>query len=186
MATFFGRVFSSADKVFTEDMLRPEKQSLEDYIDGINNIVETQKRVATHYFKDGSIDYACPPLAAILNIMVHGEYEGMTAESPEFRAMFEREQILASDWYQERLVAAKKVRERLWRRHTEYLSKFLDKPYYKSELDRLDVHNKLEHAKARLAEVEQRDSLVGTIGTDPALVDFQYSEPAKHLQDAAT
>ena len=43
------------------------------YVDGVNNVYEAQLRVAQQYFEDGSIDDACPPLEALLHIMVHGE-----------------------------------------------------------------------------------------------------------------
>ena len=76
VTTFFGRMFSAADTVFTEDMLRPELQSMEDFVDGLDNIIETQRTVALNYFKDGSIDVACPPLKALLHIMAYGEFEG--------------------------------------------------------------------------------------------------------------
>ena len=53
---FFGRVFNfNPDSVVPEDMLKPELQGMSDYVDGIVNIVETQKRIADHYFDDGSV-----------------------------------------------------------------------------------------------------------------------------------
>ncbi len=186
VATFFGRVFSSADKVFTDDMLRPELQSMEDYIDGINNIVETQKRVALNYFEDGSAEYACPPLKAVLHIMAYGEFEGMTSESPEIRDLFDREKIIESDWYQKRLDAAKHVRRSLWQRHVEYLDRFTKKPLYEGELGRLDVHEKLQRAKDHLASLANDRDTTGTIGTDPALVDFTNNETSQQLENAAS
>lgn len=187
VATFFGRVFSSADKVFTEDMLRPELQSLEDYIDGISNIVETQKRVAMNYFRDGSIDFACPPLKAILHVMAYGEYEGMTAASPELRQLFDRESIVSSDWYRARLDAAHHVRRSLWERHVNYLDHFLEKPFYQSELERLNVRGKLEHAREKLAALQHQDrDMTGTIGTDPVLVDFSPRESPEQLENASS
>ena len=60
---FFGRVFNHPHAVFTDDMLRPELQDLDIFVDGMDNIVTTQKRVAKMYFDDGSIEQACPPLA---------------------------------------------------------------------------------------------------------------------------
>ena len=65
---------------FPEEMLRPEKQSLELFAAGVDAIVEAQRRVALNYFEDGSVDSACPPLKALLHIMAHGEYEGMGLE----------------------------------------------------------------------------------------------------------
>ncbi len=74
---FLGRLFETPDAVFTEEMLRPEKQSLELFAAGVDAIVEAQRRVALNYFEDGSVEAACPPLKALLHIMAHGEYEGM-------------------------------------------------------------------------------------------------------------
>lgn len=171
VATFFGRVFSSPDRVFTDEMLEPERQSMEDFVDGIENIVETQKRVASLYFDDGSVEYACPPLKALLHVMVHGEYEGMTIDAPELRGLFDRDAMLKSDWYQARLEAASRVRTSLWERHVAYLEAFLEKPMYKGEFERLDVQAKLEESKAKLAAVKGQPVLEGTLGVDPTLVD---------------
>lgn len=179
MSAFFGRVFSAPDKVFTDDMLRPELQSEEDFVDGIENIVETQQRVAQNYFDDGSIQFACPPLQALLHIMTYGDYDGMTAESSELRSLFDRDSMLSSDWYNERLDAASKVRAALWQRHVEYLERFLEKPFYKNELERLEVTQKLERARQKLDAVEGSPVLTGTLGVDPALIDSPSREPAE-------
>ena len=56
---FFARVFNQPHAVLTEKMLRPELQSLEIFVEGIDNIIATQKRVAQLYFNDGSV--AQPP-----------------------------------------------------------------------------------------------------------------------------
>ena len=97
---FLGRLFETPDAVFTEEMLRPEKQSLELFAAGVDAIVEAQRRVALNYFEDGSVDAACPPLKALLHIMAHGAYEEMKLDDPSFRELFEREAVLRSDWYQ--------------------------------------------------------------------------------------
>ena len=173
VATFFGRMFTAPDSVFTEDMLSPEQQSMADYIDGIDNITSTQRKVALNYFEDGSIEAACPPLKALLHIMAHGQFEGKALTDPAIRGLFARETTLESDWYAARLDAKVKVDEALWKRHIAYLQDFLKKPNYQSELDRLKVTKRLENAKFRLAEISNpayRASLVGTIGADPELV----------------
>ena len=89
--------------VFPEEMLRPEKQDLADFVAGVDAIVEAQRPVARDYFEDGSVEAACPPIRALLHIMAYGEYEGMRAYDPRIRGMFTRESLLASDWYRERL-----------------------------------------------------------------------------------
>ena len=43
---FFGKIFDNPGAVFTDEILRPEIQDMEVYVDGINNIVEAQQRVA--------------------------------------------------------------------------------------------------------------------------------------------
>jgi hypothetical protein len=40
---FFGRVFNHPHAVFTEEMLRPELQDLDIFVDGMDNIVATQQ-----------------------------------------------------------------------------------------------------------------------------------------------
>ena len=100
---FLGRLFETPDAVFTEEMLRPEKQSLELFASGVDAIVEAQRRVALNYFADGSVEAACPPLKGLLHIMARGNYEEMCLNDPRFRKLFNREGVLASGWYRERL-----------------------------------------------------------------------------------
>src|SRR5581483_2384324 len=73
---FLGRLFETPDAVFTEAMLRPEKQDLAMFAAGVDAIVEAQTRVAKQYFEDGSVEAACPPLKALLHIMACGSYNG--------------------------------------------------------------------------------------------------------------
>lgn len=173
VATFFGRIFSAPDTVFTEEMLKPELQSMEDFVDGLDNIIETQRTVALNYFADGGVDAACPPLKALLHIMAYGQYEGKTLRDPEIRELFTREAMLKSDWYQARLDAKVKVDTALWDRHIAYLEAFLQKPNYQSELRRLKVMERLQKARSSrdyVASAEYRHNLIGMIGTDPELV----------------
>jgi hypothetical protein len=174
--TFFGRVFNEPGTVFNEEMLRPEKQNLDDYVAGIDNIVGTQKRVAQMYFEDGSIDDACPPLRAILHIMAHGDYEGKGADDPEVRAMFDRESVVSSDWYRARLEAKLGQKKAILARHVEALEKFLEKENYQSEADRLDVADRLQATRAKLDELHSKPEIYlkridGSLGVDPGLVE---------------
>ena len=70
-----GKIFDNPHAVFTDEILQPERQDLDMYVDGVNHIVETQQRVARQYLQDGSIEDACPPLRALLHIMADGEYQ---------------------------------------------------------------------------------------------------------------
>ncbi|MEM1443409.1 MAG: hypothetical protein AAGF67_13770, partial [Verrucomicrobiota bacterium] len=171
--TFFGRMFSEPRSVFTEEMLRPELQSHEQFVDGIKNISETQQKVAKSYFEDGGIDLAIPPLKAILHIMAHGEYEGKTIHDPEVRDLFDREKVLASEWYRKRLEAKKDLRLQTIRNHVDCLEEFLEKESYAKEAERLALSDRLEQTRASLADFEANpeeyiERIVGSIGVEPS------------------
>jgi hypothetical protein len=168
--TFFGRVFDNPTAVFTEEILKPEVQDPAVFADGVDNIVEAQQRVAAAYFEDGTIEDACPPLAALLHIMAHGAYEGKDAHHPGIRALFTRESLLASDWYRERLAVKQRRDVALWERHTRSLSEFLARAGHREEAKRLGIAKRLERARDELERVrgpEYLSALVGTIGADP-------------------
>jgi len=167
---FLGKIFDNPSAVLTEAILKPETQGLGVFVDGIDNIVEAQRRVAQQYLDDGSVDDACPPLKALLHIMATGTYEGMDAHHPQIRAMFTRDYLLASDWYRERLEIKQERDVALWRCHVLNLQRFLDLPDFADVAERLGMHERLEGAKAKLEKVQSPDylkSLVGTIGADP-------------------
>jgi hypothetical protein len=167
---FFGRVFNHPHAVFTEEMLKPELQDMEIFADGMDNIVGTQKRVANMYFDDGSIVQACPPLKALLHIMLNGEWKGKSLGDSEFRKLFARENLLASDWYAARLAAKQKIGSKLWRRHVEYLNAFLRKPNHEDVAENLCIADRLSRARKILEEVESPDylrKLSRTLGAEP-------------------
>lgn len=172
--TFFGRVFSEPRRVFSEEMMRPELQSREEYIEAIRNIADTQKSAALAYFEDGGIDLAIPPLKALLHIMAHGHYEGKNVRDPAIRALFDRELVLSSEWYRQRLVAKKDLRMRTIRGHIVALEDFLEKKNYEKEALRLHLADRLGLARKALSELEADSdayvqSIIGTIGLEPSL-----------------
>jgi hypothetical protein len=167
---FFGRVFNHPHAVFTEAMLKPELQDKDCFADGLDNIVATQKRVAQMYFNDGSIAQACPPLKALLHIMLHDQFEGKGLDDPEFRKLFTRENLLASDWYAARLAAKQKIDRALWKRHVQYLNAFLRKPSHVDIAEEMKIADRLTLARKmlELAEApEYLEKLVGTLGAEP-------------------
>jgi hypothetical protein len=164
------RLFDEPLAVFNERMLKPELQSMEDFVDGINNIVEAQQKVATQYFEEGSINAAIPPLQVLLNIMAYGHYEGKDISDPELRKMFEREYVINSDWYKERLKLKQKRDIDFHKKQINYLEKFISNPENEILLNKMNIHERLSKAKEMLkyAETDQYlESLVGTIGADP-------------------
>lgn len=172
---FLGRVFNNPNVVFPPEMLRPEAQDLGVFVQGVEAIVEAQKRVAEDYFSDGSVDLACPPLRALLHIMAKGTYEGKGPNHPAVRALFSRENLLKSDWYQARLSAQQKKDIQLWTAHVARLEEAL-KSFPAADFPRLAIDKRLAQARQKLSEVQSAGylpSLIGTLGLDPATLPFK-------------
>jgi hypothetical protein len=126
--------------------------------------------VAKAYFDDGSIAQACPPLQALLTIMLDDTWEGKDLNHPDVRKLFTRENMLGSDWYAARLVAKQKVDRQLWKRHVEYLEKFVKRTSHSEESVRLMLPHRLVRARKTLEEVESPAYLMtlhGTLGAEP-------------------
>ncbi len=167
------RLFDEPLAVFNKRMLKPELQNMEDFVDGINNIVEAQKKVALSYFEDGSIEAAIPPLKILLHIMAYGQYEGKAISDPELRKYFDRDYVINSAWYKERLKLKQTKDVIFCKSQIEYLEAFLKNPVNAEIAKSIGISERLEKARALLAH-KQTDTyleeLVGTIGTDPLFV----------------
>jgi hypothetical protein len=169
VATFMGKIFDNPAVVFGENILKPETQGLDVFVDGINNIVEAQQHVAQAYLDDGSIEDACPPLQALLHIMATGSYQGKDAHHPDIRALFTRDAMLNSRWYQQRLLTKQQRDIALWEHHCHNLQAFMGKETHQDVAEKMDVAGRLQHAQAKLAHIrtpEYLRSLDGTIGAD--------------------
>jgi hypothetical protein len=173
--TFLGRVFDHPARVFDEAFLRPEAQDLEAFVDGVHNITEAQERVARQYFEDGSIDDACPPLAALLNIMAEGSFEGKDAHHPDIRRMFTLDSLRSSDWYRRRLEAKQRSDRGRWRRKLEYIDDYLTAggdPAGADARAAAELRRRRDLAEAevkRIGEPAYLESLQGSLGLDPTL-----------------
>ena len=168
--TFFGRVFNNPETVFSEAMLKPELQSIDTFVEGMDTIEAAHKMAAENYFLDGSIEQACPPLKALLYIMVHGHYEDKTINSTEIRGLFSRKAMLDSDWYKERLISQQKYDVFTWKKHVEYLNEFISKKTHVSVSKRLGIESRLTEAKLQLNRVQSPNyltDLIGTLGRQP-------------------
>ena len=167
---FLGRLFDDPGIVFNEEILKPELQNLEDFVDGIENVVDAQRKGALEYFEDGSVESAIPPLKALLHIMAHGHWEGKSATDPTIRALFKRETVLKSDWYLARLDRYKDLQKALLERHRLSLKNFLASPLHAEEVQKLGTAATLAEVERKLKDLgtkEYRQSLVGTLGADP-------------------
>jgi phosphoenolpyruvate carboxykinase (diphosphate) len=167
---YFGRLFNHPHVVFTEDMLKPELQDMDVFVDGMDNIIATQQRVAQHYFNDGSIEMACPPLKALLHIMRDNQFEGRGIKDASIRGMFTRQTLVASDWYRARIEQKQKVDVRLWERHVRNLADYLNRHSHDEESSRLHLEDRLDDARMKLNQVRSPDylqQLEGSIGAQP-------------------
>ncbi|MDB4802878.1 hypothetical protein OAH05_03000, partial [bacterium] len=167
---YFGRIFDIPETVFSEEILRPETQDQQAFIEGIEQIMEAYQRVATQYFEDGSIEDACPPLKALLHIMAHGNFEGKDERDSSIRDLFTRESLLKSDWYQERLKTQQKRDIHMWQKHLNSVDHYLNT---QDDLDCNLVDTLQERRKLASKNLETVSStnyvqsLIGTIGAAP-------------------
>jgi hypothetical protein len=170
--TYCGRVLGNPSSVFDGEFLQPEKQDPTVFADGVDNIVAAMRETALHYFADGSVDTACPPLRALLHLMRDGTWDGRGADDPAFRALFTRESLLASAWYRERLEAQRKIDAHLADSQSRYLEKFLTRSNYADVAARLDIRSRLAQsiAASRAAHSSAYlKKLTGTLGAEPAI-----------------
>lgn len=167
---FVARVFDNPAMVFDKPILRPETQDPAAFADGIRYITEAHETTARMYFEDDSAEAVCPPVKVLLSIMAFGSHDGMTVESREFRSMFTRESVLASDWYRERLETAQEraiLRGEKVARHVERVRS----GDLTGELSaRLDLDSVMARALDELQRVRAPDYvgfLKGSIGAQP-------------------
>ncbi|MGB0372547.1 MAG: hypothetical protein ACPGN3_14530 [Opitutales bacterium] len=173
---FFGRIFNNPSAVFPEEMLKPETQGMDVYVDGIKNIADAHQWVAQYYLNDGSVEEALPPLKALLYIMATGSYEGKGLTDPEIRAMFEPEAILNSDYYAERLSNLQTRDAHLVEKQKAYIAEYIEKTgfaQYEQTLADLDAK------KAAIETEGYTAGLKGTLGCG-----FNYANKGK-TNDAA-
>ncbi len=164
------RVFDEPLAVFNERMLKPETQSMEDFVDGINNIAEAQQKVALNYFEDRSIESAIPPLKILLHIMAYGHYEGKEISDPELRRYFVRDYVLESKWYKERLKLKQEQDIAFHQKQITYLGKFAAKAANQELMQQMDIEGRLQIARgmhAYASSAQYLKDLKGTIGLDP-------------------
>jgi hypothetical protein len=168
-ATYLGRLFDTPSVVFPEDMLRPELQSLEEFVDGIENIAAAMEKSAKAYFEDGSYEAAIPPLKAVLSVMAYGTYEGKSIQDPEVRKLFDRDYVLASDWYRARLERYREREIAYIESSISYLRKFLAERAEPKSLTERRVQAELSNAHGRLEQLMAPNFLEriwGSIGLD--------------------
>tara|TARA_R110001583_G_scaffold43208_2_gene137453 strand:+ start:9975 stop:13454 length:3480 start_codon:yes stop_codon:yes gene_type:complete len=167
---YLNRIFDEPQNVFNERMLKPELQDMEDFADGIKNIVEAQEKVAINYFKDDSVSAAIPPLKVLLSIMAFGQYDGKDISDPELRKMFDRDVVINSDWYKSRLKRKQEIDIKYYTNQIEYLKQFIADKNNSDWNESMSLNDRVSKAKSNLEHVKSETylkSLIGTIGADP-------------------
>lgn len=159
---FAGRVLSFPDSLFGDEILRPEEQDFAIFADSMANIVESHRRAAEIIMSSSDIEWAIPPLRALLGIMHRGEFGGMTLDSPHFRALFRRENVLGSEWYLGRLRSKQAQDVEHLKKGEKYLRTFMGihgfDPRVQSKID--EINGEI----IRASSPGYVDSLVGTVG----------------------
>lgn len=167
---FVARVFDNPTMVFDRPILRPETQDAAAFADGVRYITEAHAMTARLYFEDGSAEAVCPPVKALLSIMAFGDCDGLTIESREFRAMFTRESVMASDWYQDRLLAAQRQATRRCQRILGHVAAARKRDLTGEVSALLGLEAREKRARGRLQRVatpEYVEFLKGSIGAQP-------------------
>jgi hypothetical protein len=104
--------------------------------------------------------------------MRDGNWQGHAPSAPEFRSLFDRQEVLASAWYAARLEAQQRRDVAHWERCTDYLERFLARPNYADVAAQFGVRERLARVRAAAEAARSRShlaELVGTLGVDPAL-----------------
>jgi len=166
---YLARIFSRPDAVFNEEMLHPETQDMEAFAASVDNLSITQRRVAEGFKQDGTYEALCPPLKALVDIMIDGNYKGLERSHPDLRAMFERDTVLSSKWYQDRLVNKQKRDIAYWENNLAYLKTNKTSNRIEAIMNQFDLDVKITEAEAHLKHVKSANylkELKGTIGAD--------------------
>ncbi len=164
---YFGRIFLHPHLVFTDEMLRPELQDESVYAESVATIVETHRRVAQSYIDDGTIKLGVPPIRALLEIMANGaSADGYTLKDDAFRRQFDRDVVLASDWYAQRLESERALQVAFVERSLAAVEDFLSRPQGDVAQRRLGLAEKRDHLVAELEELRNMpvSELSGTLG----------------------
>lgn len=163
---YLGKLFDEPQTVFSKHILKPELQDLKAFADGVLNITNGHKNAASAYFKDGSYEKAIPPLQSLLKAMTDGSVD---IHDENVRKQFNREVVIESDWYQERLKRKQNIEVDLLKRKIDNLEAFIAQPINDGITTKQNLSDKLQEAKDKLTYLSSNEylkSLIGTLGAD--------------------
>jgi hypothetical protein len=162
---FAARVLSCPDKLFTNEVLRPEEQDMAIFADSMANIVESHRNAAAIIMSTEDIELAIPPLKALLDIMHSGNHGTMTMDSPNFRELFKRENVIGTAWYGERLKARQSYYEKHLKTGIKHLGTLAES--LGENTAKASINARIEKLNGELLLVnspEYLDTLIGTTG----------------------
>lgn len=164
---FMGRIFNNPNIVFSEEMLRPEKQNQKLFVEGIQNLMSTHQRVAQGYLEDRAVQDLCPPLKALIHIMAEGNYKGKTLQNPAIRKLFSPDSVLASKWYQERLKEKQRIDTKFFQKQLKYIDEFMQQKHNQNNMDEMNLKERRAFVAKQLKYLKTKTylkNLQGTIG----------------------
>jgi hypothetical protein len=94
----------------------------------------------------------------------------MGLDEPRLRALFDREALIESDWYKERLRVKQQRDTALWQRHVAALGEFRERSAEVTAGAPFSIEDRIRASQAQLARVSAPSYLTelrGTIGADP-------------------
>ena len=102
--------------------------------------------------------------------MAYGQYEGKTIDNPELRKLFDRDYVVNSTWYNDRLKHKQQKAVEFCQFQIDYINKFCQEKTNDQLVDILNIKEKLLNLNNRLKYLQSQqyfNDLVGTIGLDP-------------------
>lgn len=102
--------------------------------------------------------------------MAYGEFEGKHISDSELRKQFDRDVVIKSDWYKERLKRKQQIDIEFYEKQIAYIESFMAEKLNSEWSEDLSLEDRYEKAKKDLEKVKSEEylqSLVGTIGADP-------------------
>lgn len=102
--------------------------------------------------------------------MAYGHFDGKDISNPELRKQFDREQVIKSDWYLERLKQKQQKDVAFCKKQINYLTQFMQNPDNASLVVEMNIPERIEKAQNNLKEISSEayfKNLIGTIGIDP-------------------
>jgi guanylate kinase len=101
--------------------------------------------------------------------MAHGHYQGKAVHDSEIRNLFNRDYLLNSDWYAQRLQQKQQRDISLWQRNVSNLESFTKRNSHIDDPEYVQIKARLQLAIDKLKQVQGSDYidfLKGTIGAD--------------------